>query len=1047
MSEQNPDILTSQSPDIKELFNPFPGLRPFGMDESHLFFGREGQSDDVLLKLSNNRFVTIVGASGSGKSSLVYSGLIPIIHGAFIPEISEKWVVINSRPGISPIDNLAQSIMESDPDAKSLSQEDKFIKNTINSTVLRSTSLGLVESIQQIRSDQNENFLLVIDQFEELFRYQRNVDHDTGYNESMAFVNLLLEAISQTKVPIYVVLTMRSDFIGECAQFPELTQKINQSHYLIPQMTRDQKRMAIEGPVAVGGGEISSRLIQRLLNDLGDNQDQLPLMQHALMRTWNRWQNSHEAGEPLDIRHYEEIGTIEEALSQHANEAYDELSEEDKDLSEVLFKSITEKKGGSNYGIRRPTKIKYIAAIAGVTEEAIINVVDKFREPGRSLLMPPAGKALNGESIIDISHESLMRIWVRLKDWVEEENEASVMYLRLCDAAQSYQMGKSGLWRPPDLQIALNWQERYNPSIEWAQRYDPAFERAMVFLRTSKQEYDAEQRSKELLQKRRLRNANIVALILSGIAIIAILFLVYAFQQKGLADQAAVEATAARDEAIENEKIADALRIEAESERNAAEEARQRAEEQRLIAVAERNAADSARAFAETQRQRAIRQQGIAVRERDNAEQQKVIAIRQEQLAIEEAQRADAASLDALNARYRAIAQSMAVKSLQQKEVDIKGLNAYQAYLFNQKYDGREYDNYIYDGLYYATKAMTDDSKNLLEAHVDGINAIEYTNDGKYLYTAGSDGNVIRWDMNGGNNEPTIIQTNNEIENRILALSPDNKWLAVGTTGNSIQLIDLTKENPSPKRITGHNGLVWDIKFLPDNSGFFSAGIDSTIRFYNFESLEVFARGKAPFDAISISPDGSKLAAGDDVGTVTIFNTRNSADNQILPDSNKDPVYSIAYNHGGDKLVVSHAKGDEDVELRIWNTADYSLGNILTGHEARVDKLKFSNNDKLLASASHDGTVRIWVMDELTSLPMVLNDHEGWVLSIEFSPDDKEIITGTSLDQLRIWKTDPSQLAANFCEKLTRNMTDNEWKQYVAKDIDYIATCSELNKE
>ena len=78
---------------------------------------------------------------------------------------------------------------------------------------------------------------------------------------------------------------------------------------------------------------------------------------------------------------------------------------------------------------------------------------------------------------------------------------------------------------------------------------------------------------------------------------------------------------------------------------------------------------------------------------------------------------------------------------------------------------------------------------------------------------------------------------------------------------------------------------------------------------------------------------------------------------------------------------------------------------------------------------------------------MVLNDHEGWVLSIEFSPDDKEIITGTSLDQVRVWKTDPGQLAEDFCSKLTRNMTENEWDQYVADDIDYIATCPDLNKE
>jgi WD40 repeat protein len=430
----------------------------------------------------------------------------------------------------------------------------------------------------------------------------------------------------------------------------------------------------------------------------------------------------------------------------------------------------------------------------------------------------------------------------------------------------------------------------------------------------------------------------------------------------------------------------------------------------------------------------------LAVQERDNAK-------RQEQLAMQEKERADEASLDALKARYRAIAQSMAVKSLQLKDTDIKGLNAYQAYLFNKEYEGEEYDNYIYDGLYYANKVLTDDSKNLLVAHSDGINALVYTNDGKNLYSAGSDGNIIRWDLTASEQSPSILQTNNEIENRALALSPDNKWLAVGTTGNSIQLFDLTKSDPSPRRIQGHEGLVWDIKFMPDNSGFFSVGIDSTIRFYDFNELKVFTKGNVPYDAITISPDGSKIAAGDDAGNVTIFDTRNSSNKTTLPDENKDPVYSIAYNHRGDILAVSHAKGDEDVEIRIWDTSDYSLDHILTGHEARIDKLKFSRDDKLLASASHDGTVRLWVMDKLNNLPVVLNDHEGWVISIDFSPDGQYIITGTSIDQVRIWPTSPDMLAENFCNKLNRNMTENEWEQYVADDIDYIATCTGLNKE
>ncbi|MEM7109044.1 MAG: High-affnity carbon uptake protein Hat/HatR, partial [Bacteroidota bacterium] len=329
--------------DIESIENPFPGLRPFKIDESHLFFGREGQSDEVLLKLSKNRFVGVIGPSGSGKSSFVYCGVLPILYGGFLTDASPDWEVIVTRPGAGPIDNLAEAILQKDVDYIVSDAEEQQIKRTIITTLLKSSSLGLVEALMQSRRTQSKNYLVLVDQFEELFRFKDSTDSGT-VNETLAFVNLLMEAINYLDVPIYIAITMRSDFIGDCAQFPDLTKKLNDSHYLIPQMTREQKRRAIEGPVAVGGATITSRLTQQLLNDLGDNPDQLPILQHSLMRTWSYWQrNINLEGEDLDLKHYEAIGTMSEALSLHANEAYDELSDSEKEVCESLFKAITEK--------------------------------------------------------------------------------------------------------------------------------------------------------------------------------------------------------------------------------------------------------------------------------------------------------------------------------------------------------------------------------------------------------------------------------------------------------------------------------------------------------------------------------------------------------------------------------------------------------------------------------------------------------------------------------------------------------------------------------
>ena len=272
-----------QSPDINvsgggaPLFNPFPGLRPFALDECHLFFGREGQVDEILTKLSEHRSVTVMGYSGSGKSSLMYCGLVPVLYGGFMTHTSPYWKVIPSRPGNSPIANLTNSIIDHLIKSNEIEETDRNIQRAVIGSVLRSGPDGLVEVSKYLQSTAGENIFFLIDQFEELFRFKDSVD-DEFSNEAALYVNLILTAIRQRETPIYLAINMRSDFIGDCASFPGLTQMINASNYLVPQMTREQKRMAIEGPIAVGGGKISSRLVKRLMTDIGDNQDQLPIM-------------------------------------------------------------------------------------------------------------------------------------------------------------------------------------------------------------------------------------------------------------------------------------------------------------------------------------------------------------------------------------------------------------------------------------------------------------------------------------------------------------------------------------------------------------------------------------------------------------------------------------------------------------------------------------------------------------------------------------------------------------------------------------------------
>ncbi len=1020
------------------VFNPFPGLRPFGVEESHLFFGREGQSDEVLVKLAENRFSAVLGSSGSGKSSLMYCGLIPTLYGGFMTQAGSNWKIVVLRPGGGPIDNLAESLVQKDDEYEGLDEEEKLIRKTITATVLRSSSLGLVEAVKQLKKSENENILILVDQFEELFRYKKTESMTSSQDESSAFVNLLMEAVHQFDEPIYVTITMRSDFIGECAVFPELTQMINDSHYLIPQMTRDQKRLAIEGPVAVGGGTIAPRLVQQLLNDVGDNPDQLPILQHSLMRTWGYWAEDHREEEAMDIRHYNAIGTLKEALSQHANEAYDMLSKREKQICETMFKALTER-GSENQGIRRPTKLSTIASISGVTEDEVYRVVDKFREPGRSLLMPPYGKQLESDTVVDISHESLMRIWIRLKAWLDEESRSAEMYLKLSESAERYQEGRAGLWKMPDLQLALNWQEENRPTLVWGQRYNTAYERTIVFLETSKRAYETEQRNKELLQKRQIRRSRIFALAMTVAALICISLTVFSFIKASEADKEKVLALEARDDAEKQKALADEASIRAQENAEKAlaaqADAEQQAEKARL-----------AQEEAEKQAEEARRQTGIANTQTALAKEAQLAALKsaevaneQRDLATEAEKKAEEERVKAVALRYQSIAQSMAIKTAQVKDSTRKTLIALQAFNFFQEYGDKTYNGDIYSGLFNAWQAEQGEAVVEWEGHTGGVKSVVYTKDGKTMYTAGSDGRVLKWDVaNKGGTPVDILAVPNTTVNRVVAVSSDERYLAVGNEDH-VQLIDLNSQSATPTILDGHGGTVYDLVFLPDASGFISVGEDGNIQRSNFSSFSLVASTGQSIKKLAISADGRMIAAGGKDGNVYMYDMGNNNQQTTLAVTTDSPVTSVAFSKNGQFLAFGDLTGKITIQDIVAKTTLAELN----GHESMISDLDFDPATSLLASASWDGSARLWVLDDIFGLPTILSDHEDFVNAVAFSPDGQYLATASNDKLLRVWPTKPDMIASQLCGEVDRNLDQTEWNQYIGSDIAYEVTCAD----
>jgi hypothetical protein len=371
--------------------------------------------------------------------------------------------------------------------------------------------MGLAEVLRQTPLPAGTNLLLVVDQFEEIFRFriedevrealtseQLQQQRQRRIDEAEAFVQLLLASKDQVEFPVFVLLTMRTDYLGHCAVFRGLLEVINESQYLPPPLSREQLIEAISAPAQVFNGRVEETLCHRLLNDASSSQDQLPLLQHALMRMWNlakQGQGEKSSQNPimLTVEDYARIGSIRpsaadgNALSRHGLEVLDNLgSEKQRHIAEMLFRALS---GGRD--VRRLVKVKEVAATAEVETDEVIKVADIFRVPGCNFITAIAGEGPSGElqaeTELDICHESLIRNWDTLKGWVDREERASTEYRRLVGEEARYRAGKRAELTALELQNTLAWQRDFSLNVAWARRYGGDFQEIEAFLAKSRQ--------------------------------------------------------------------------------------------------------------------------------------------------------------------------------------------------------------------------------------------------------------------------------------------------------------------------------------------------------------------------------------------------------------------------------------------------------------------------------------------------------------------------------------------------------------------------------
>ena len=1005
---------------------PYPGLRPFKKDEWAIYFGREPMIDAVLDRLAEQQLVVVHGSSGCGKSSLIRAGVLPrleqehILHGV-------PWRTAEMRPGGSPLWHMAETIARL---IYGLSDDKPLPVGDVRRIhrILNLGKTGLQQIQEQFGLGIGGNACLLLDQFEELFRYARAI----GREEAETLIDVLKAFHDKPPKGIHAIVTMRSDHLGDCAQFTGFAELVNETQYLLPRMDKMALMRAIREPARLFGGEVSADLALRMIDESQNEPDALPLIQHCLMRLWQEFQPKTKLDgltdrpqAPFDqgsskptpnpfITTEGYIG-LQSTLSQHADEVLDQLVQEYPDaekVTEYLFRAITEI-DPEGRGIRSPMPLSQLVAITGEKPVILDRVIDGFAQNDCGFVT----RSNDDEPLIDISHEALIRCWSRLDNpaidkttkrpegWLQREEEDGRLWHSLLVQAESGEEISAGVLH--ERQAWLNslpgkaWTERHGAGWYLVQALMARSQRAHL---EAKQREDAAKRRERLLMIG-LASGAIVSLLLAVLAGLS-----------WFSSERAAEAESAAAARAERLAIAEA-------------EAALRAEAAAIRAVAEANRARQA------ERQAQI---GDSVLRADQAQQQlqNGFPVTAMQLALaglpinpgpdDRPWVAKTANVlaDALRAQrerwvlkgHEGPVWSLALSADGQRlfsssydntirlwdartSKQLKVLEGHEAPVWSlaQSIDGKRIVSGSEDKTIRIWDTRTGEQLKVLRGHGWAVTSLALSTDGQRIISGSEDKTIRIWDTQTG--EQLKVLKGHGWGVTSLALSTDGQRIISGSEDKTIRIWD-TQTGEQLKVLEGHEAPVWSLAISANRGRVVSGSYDSTIRVWDIrtgEQLKVLKGHEGPVWSLAISPDGDRIISGSEDRTIRLWDARTGEQRQILK-GHEGAIWSLAISLDGNRIF----SGSYDNTIRLWTAQTTEQVEVLTGHAEGVTSLAVSSDGRHIVSGSYDKTIRIWDI-QTGEQRQILRGHEGPVWSLAISPDGQHIVSGSYDKTIRIW--------------------------------------------
>ncbi|MCL2932062.1 MAG: NACHT domain-containing protein, partial [Trichodesmium sp. MAG_R03] len=977
---------------------PYRALSYFTEQEKDgvFFHGRTRLTDELIDRVRTNNFVAVLGASGSGKSSLLRAGLLYQLKRGQKISGSDRWSYIKPfTPSSSPLGSLQKAV-------------------NIKGEKLENLTEKLIDFIK--KEEAEKKVLMVIDQFEECFTLCKNDEKRREFFD--CFLSVLRSEKTQNK--FCLVLGMRADFLDQCSKYSGLATEIKEHQLLVTPLEKDEIEEAIKKPAELVGMGVEAKLVAQMAEDFLRNPGSLPLLQYTLDALWKYATQGEDKSKYLTLASYEKLGGIQGTLTKQADAVFEGLNKEKKSVAKRIFLELVQP-GERSVNFLKVTDTRRRVILEKLPNkqhslELLLEVSDNLADPNNRLITKD--KSEKG-TLLDIIHEDLIRSWKTLRGWVEEYQEALPVERKIeADAAEWEKDGRNKglLLRVGKLSKAEEYVRKYGDmGLLDGLAYE--FIEASRELRIREEEKEKVRKERELEQEKKARKLAQRRNQILGVSLVLMTGLFgYAWMQQNIAKRNSeisfVGQLAAKAELLSTNNFYDTTVLLGVQSMNKIQEFKQwrdsgwRKVVRKFLgsqfSVVPQNAADGA-----------IRKGLTQLPDHLLNHEGRVTAV-----------------------AFSPDGKTIATASLDNtaRLWDPENGNVL-ATLYHQDYvravafspDGK-------------TIATTSDDKtarlwdtengNVLATlyHQNWVKAVAFSPDGKTIATASDDKTARLWDTENGNVLATLYH---QREVNAVAFSPDGKTIATASYDGTARLWDT--ENGNELATLYHQSRVYAVAFSPDGKTIATASWDKTARLWDTDNGNVLAtlNHQDWVNAVAFSPDGKTIATASYDYTARLWDTENG--NELATLYHRGWVNAVAFSPDG-KTIATASYDKTAQTARLWDTEN---GNKLATlyHQREVNAVAFSPDGKTIATASYDKTARLWDTENGNELATLL-----YLSAVAFSPDGKTIATASwdkTAQTARLWDTE------NGNELATLNHQDRVKAVAFSPDGKTIATLSD----